>query len=34
MAHVLVNDIVTMRDGALTGARAGRVLRRQEEVSG
>jgi N-acyl-D-aspartate/D-glutamate deacylase len=33
MAHVLVNGVVTMRDGALTGARAGRVLRRQEEVS-
>lgn len=32
MAHVLVNGVVTLRDGAPSGARAGRVLRRQEEV--
>jgi len=28
MKHVLVNGVVTLRDGALTGARAGAVLRR------
>lgn len=33
MAHVLVNGVPTLRDGALTGARAGRVLRRTEEIS-
>lgn len=34
MVHVLVNGALTMRDGTLTGARAGRLLRRQEEVYG
>ncbi len=28
VSHVLVNGVVTLRDGALTGDRAGRVLRR------
>lgn len=32
MRHVLVNGVVTMRDGRLTGERGGRVLRRTEEV--
>jgi N-acyl-D-aspartate/D-glutamate deacylase len=32
MHHVLVNGVITMRDGAPTGARAGRVLRRDEET--
>ena len=34
MVHVLVNGALTMRDGVLTGARAGQLLRRQEEVYG
>jgi len=32
MVHVLVNGVVTLRDGVLSGARGGRLLRRQEEV--
>jgi N-acyl-D-aspartate/D-glutamate deacylase len=28
MRHVLVNGVVTLRDGALTGARGGQVLRK------
>jgi N-acyl-D-amino-acid deacylase len=28
VSHVVVNGVVTLRDGALTGERAGRVLRR------
>jgi N-acyl-D-aspartate/D-glutamate deacylase len=31
MHHVLVNGVITMRDGAPTGARAGRVLRCDKE---
>lgn len=30
--HVLVNGVLTLRDGAPTGARGGRVLRRAEEA--
>lgn len=33
MRHVLVNGVVAMRDGALTGARGGRVLRRSDEAA-
>jgi N-acyl-D-amino-acid deacylase len=32
--HVFVNGAWTVRDGVHTGARSGRVLRRQTEASG
>jgi len=28
MVHVLVNGVVTLRDGAMTGKRNGRIIRR------
>ena len=28
VAHVLVNGVITLKDGTLTGARGGQVLRR------
>lgn len=33
MVHVLVNGTVTLRDGRLTGARGGRVLRRVQKIT-
>ena len=34
MAHVVVNGVLTLHEGALTGARGGQVLRRQRGGSG
>ena len=34
MAHVVVNGVLTLRDGSLTGERGGQVLRRQRGGSG